>query len=72
MQRVGALALLVIGLLGAAVDAAPRWGWLGVRIRDLSDQEVEEISKRFGLREGFLFSQLPAALSESIRSNSKS
>ena len=31
----------------------PRWGWLGVRIRDLSDQEVEEISKKFGLREGF-------------------
>ena len=53
MRRVGALVLLVLGLLAAAVDAAPRWGWLGVRIRDLSDQEVEEISKRFGLREGF-------------------
>jgi serine protease Do len=53
MRRVGALVLLVLGLLIAAADAAPRWGWLGVRIRDLSEQEVEEISKRFGLREGF-------------------
>jgi len=54
MRRVGALILLVLGLLAVAVDAAPpRWGWLGVRIRDLSDQEVDEISKRFGLREGF-------------------
>ena len=53
MRRVGALVLLVLGLLVAGLDAAPRWGWLGVRIRDLSDQEVEEISKRFGLREGF-------------------
>jgi len=52
-RRVGALILLVLGLLAPTADAAPRWGWLGVRIRDLSDQEVEEISKRFGLREGF-------------------
>ena len=29
------------------------WGWLGVRIRDLSEQEMEEISKKYGLREGF-------------------
>ena len=53
MRRVGALVLLVLGLLAAAVDAAPRWGWLGVRVRDLSEQEVEEISKSLGLREGF-------------------
>jgi len=53
MRRAAAAVLLVAGLLAAAADAAPRWGWLGVRIRDLSDQEVEEISKRFGLREGF-------------------
>src|SRR5262245_28844478 len=53
MRRAVAAVLLVAGLLAASADAAPRWGWLGVRIRDLSDQEVEEISKRFGLREGF-------------------
>jgi serine protease Do len=48
------LALLLVGaLLAPAAQAAPRWGWLGVRIRDLSEQEMEEISRRFGLREGF-------------------
>ena len=52
-RRVCGLLLLVFGLLTAAGDAAPRWGWLGVRIRDLSEQEMEEISKRHGLREGF-------------------
>jgi len=48
---------LALGLLGALLapvaEGATRWGWLGVRIRDLSEQEMEEISKRFGLREGF-------------------
>lgn len=53
MKRGLAVALLAASLLGAAAEAAPRWGWLGVRIRDLSEQEMEEISKRFGLREGF-------------------
>ena len=32
---------------------AVRWGWLGVRIRDLSEQEMEEISSRYGIREGY-------------------
>jgi serine protease Do len=59
--RVGPLALLrapVIVLLlvlvatPSIVDAAP-WAWLGVRIRDLSEQEMNEISARHGLREGF-------------------
>jgi serine protease Do len=52
------LGLLVVALsVGIApavvVEATPRWGWLGVRIRDLSEQEIEEISRRHGLREGF-------------------
>jgi serine protease Do len=46
------LALGLLALLAAAADARP-WGWLGVRIRDMSEQEMEEISKRHGLREGF-------------------
>lgn len=49
-------ALAVLGLvllLVAGADGATRWGWLGVRIRDLSEQEMEEISQKFGLREGF-------------------
>jgi serine protease Do len=45
--------VLAIALLAPAAEAATRWGWLGVRIRDLSEQEMEEISQRFGLREGF-------------------
>lgn len=53
-MRRGLLALLLVGALAAPVaQAATRWGWLGVRIRDLSEQEMEEISKRFGMREGF-------------------
>ena len=44
--------LLAIVTVGSAVDAA-QWAWLGVRIRDLSEQEGDEISKRHGLREGF-------------------
>jgi serine protease Do len=44
--------LLLIAAAGSAVDAA-QWAWLGVRIRDLSEQEGDEISKRHGLREGF-------------------
>ena len=48
--------LLVTGLLLAAVvqavEARP-WAWLGVRIRDLSEQEMDEITIRHGIREGF-------------------
>src|SRR3979490_2789155 len=54
MKRVMVLALL---LLAPLAPADPAWaapgGWLGVRIRDLSEQEVEEISQKHGLREGF-------------------
>lgn len=45
-------ALLVIVAVASVIDAA-QWAWLGVRIRDLSEQEGDEISKRHGLREGF-------------------
>ena len=53
MRRGTATLLLALALLAPAAEAATRWGWLGVRIRDLSEQEMEEISQRFGLREGF-------------------
>jgi serine protease Do len=48
---------------------AVRWGWFGVRIRDLSEQEMEEISSRYGIREGYgamiveVISDAPAAQS---------
>jgi serine protease Do len=51
-----ALALLALLLFLPAPPAEPAsksWGWLGVRIRDLSEQEMEEISQKHGLREGF-------------------
>jgi len=53
---VGALLLgLLPALLAGALPggAAERSGWLGVRIRDLSEQEMDEISTRHGIREGF-------------------
>jgi serine protease Do len=54
MPVLAAGVLLVLALLGPLAGAAEaRWGWLGVRIRDLSEQEMEEISRRHGLREGF-------------------
>ena len=55
MRRALVALALLAALLGgtAAADAATAWGWLGVRIRDLSEQEMEDISRRFGMREGF-------------------
>ena len=44
---------LLLAVLAPPAAAATRGGWLGVRIRDLSEQEMEDISKRFGMREGF-------------------
>src|SRR5262245_53337278 len=53
MKRTIAAALLLLAILIGSADAATRWGWLGVRIRDLSEQEMNDISKSHGLREGF-------------------
>jgi serine protease Do len=46
------LAGLLLLVTATAVDARP-WSWLGVRIRDLSEQEMDELSGRHGLGEGF-------------------
>ena len=50
-----ARALVTVALLVSATagESAPRWGWLGVRIRDLTEREMEEITVKQGLREGF-------------------
>src|SRR3970040_1944982 len=53
MKRFVALALLLLASVAPADPAWAAWGWLGVRIRDLSEQEMEEISQKHGLREGF-------------------
>jgi len=42
---------LVLTLAGSV--AARTYPWLGVRIRDLSEQEMDEIATRHGVREGF-------------------
>ncbi|PYM42052.1 MAG: hypothetical protein DME12_09080 [Candidatus Rokuibacteriota bacterium] len=46
------LALLLVGAAASAMEAR-QWSWLGVRIRDLSEQEMEQIAARHGIREGF-------------------
>lgn len=53
MRRALVSLALLLTFLAPPAEAATRWGWLGVRIRDLSEQEMEDISKRFGMREGF-------------------
>jgi serine protease Do len=56
MRRLAGAVLLLVGVTLAAADAGAttgRWGWLGVRVRDLSEQEMSEISTRHGIREGF-------------------
>ncbi len=54
-RRAGLLLLAMVGALALAETgtATGRWGWLGVRVRDLSEQEMGEISSRHGIREGF-------------------
>ena len=43
---------LILALTLRPVNARP-WSWLGVRIRDLSEQEMEDLAVRHGIREGF-------------------
>jgi serine protease Do len=50
--RLALAAVLLLGVDTAAVDARS-WAWLGVRIRDLSEQETESVAARHGIREGF-------------------
>ena len=52
MRRAAAAALLVLLLAAGLADARP-WSWLGVRIRDLSEQEMDDLATKHGIREGF-------------------
>ena len=45
--------MLLVCVVAAPAADAREWSWLGVRIRDLSEQEMEEIAARHGIREGF-------------------
>jgi serine protease Do len=54
-MKTATLALVLLAVVAGAapvVEARP-WSWLGVRIRDLSEVEMEEIASRHGIREGF-------------------
>ena len=53
LERHVTMAVLVLTLALTAVAEARPWAWLGVRIRDMSEQELEEISAKHGIREGF-------------------
>ncbi len=44
---------VVLALALVTSVQANDWAWLGVRIRDLSEQEMDEISARHGIREGY-------------------
>jgi serine protease Do len=48
----GLLAALLLLVAATAADARS-WSWLGVRIRDLSEQEMDDLAGRHGVGEGF-------------------
>ena len=52
--RAATVAALLLALASGAV-AGEQWGWLGVRIRDLSEQEMEEIAKKAGVSRAYVF-----------------
>jgi S1-C subfamily serine protease len=47
------LAVLALVLLLAPTADARAWAWLGVRIREMTEPEMDEVSGRHGLGEGF-------------------
>lgn len=47
------LAAVLVFTLAFEATAARPWAWLGVRIRDLSEQEMDDLTVRHGIREGF-------------------
>jgi S1-C subfamily serine protease len=46
-------AVALVLVLAAATAEARGWSWLGVRIRDLAESEMDELAKKHGIREGF-------------------
>src|SRR5262245_2443422 len=53
MIRGRLIAALLLVTAAAPVLAAERYGWLGVRIRDLSESEAEDLSVKLGIQEGY-------------------
>jgi serine protease Do len=52
-RRLAGISGLVLVCLSSGATAGEHWGWLGVRIRDLTEQEMEEITKKLGVQEGY-------------------
>lgn len=52
MKRALVLSLLLLTVATGA-PGAERYGWLGVRIRDLSESEAEDLSVKLGIGEGY-------------------
>jgi serine protease Do len=48
-----ALVVVLLLLLTVPALATEQYGWLGVRIRDLSESETEDLSVKQGVREGY-------------------
>jgi S1-C subfamily serine protease len=51
--RRGLAAAALLLLVAAPAVEARSWSWLGVRIRDLAEQEMDELSRTHGIREGY-------------------
>ena len=51
--RAALLAALVVAASTVTLVDARQYAWLGVRIRDLSEQEMDDVASRHGIREGF-------------------
>jgi S1-C subfamily serine protease len=49
---VAIVAILLVLVITPVADAR-QYAWLGVRIRDMSEQEMDEVASRHGIREGF-------------------
>ncbi len=52
LAAAGLLAAL-LALVAGPGGAAERYGWLGIRIRDLTEAETEDLSVKLGVREGY-------------------
>jgi serine protease Do len=51
-RQVGLAIALGVLIAAGPVVAAERWGWFGIRIRDLSETEMEDLTVKLGLLEG--------------------
>ncbi len=53
LARAAILVALILVTQTVSVVAAERWGWFGVRIRELSESEMDELAVKLGVSEGY-------------------